>query len=214
MGAMFGSSCSAANGPEFAAKLPTLAAQADPDTGTKDQIRHLVVAGGCFWCVEGVFEQLKGVTAVESGYAGGAAQTATYEEVSAGATKHAEVVRISYQPDVITFGQLLRVFFATHDPTQLNRQGPDRGPQYRSAVFVENEAQRTAAQTYITQLNDSKVYPDPVVTTIENLAAFYPAEDYHQDFIQHNPNHPYIQVHAVPKIEKVKKIFPDQVKNP
>lgn len=176
-----------------------------PEAGS--ETRHAVLAAGCFWCVEAVFEQLEGVSEVVSGYAGGSAETATYEAVSSGGTDHAEVVRITYDPATITFGQLLRVFFATHDPTTLNRQGPDRGPQYRSAVFYANDDERRVAESYIEQLNDSGVFDDPVVTTVEPLTEFYVAEDYHQDFVEKHPNHPYVRAWAIEKIEKVRSKF-------
>jgi len=196
---MLGASCSAAQGPEFAKKLPVL--DLDPDAGATDSgPKHLVVAGGCFWCVEGVFEQLAGVHAVESGYAGGEAATATYEAVSSGRTGHAEVVRITYDP--------------TQDPTTLNRQGPDKGTQYRSAVFYQDEAQKDAAERYVAQLDASGAYADPIVTTVEPLDGYWPAEDYHQDFVSRNPNHGYVRVQALPKIDKLQKLFPEQLAEP
>lgn len=210
---MFGASCSAAQGPEFANKLPVL--DPDPDAGATDPgPKQLVVAGGCFWCTEGVFEQLAGVSDVESGYAGGSAETANYEAVCTGTTGHAEVIRITYDPTQVTIGTLLRVFFATHDPTTLNRQGPDRGSQYRSAVFYADETQKDAAERYIAQLDASGAYQDAVVTTIEPLDAYYPAEAYHQDFAQNNPDHGYIRVQAKPKIDKLQKLFPETLAKP
>jgi len=172
-----------------------------------------VFAGGCFWCVEAVFEQLEGVSAVVSGYAGGEAATAKYDLVSSHQTDHAEVVQITYDPSVITYGQLLKVFFATHDPTTLNRQGPDQGKQYRSAVFYVGDEQKRITQEYIKQLDEAGTYRDPIVTTLEPLEKFYPAEDYHQDFVVHNPNHPYIVYNALPKVKKVREKFGDLLKD-
>jgi peptide-methionine (S)-S-oxide reductase len=208
---LFGAGCSAAQGPDYS-KLPVPSVDPDVDRGD-DSVRSVVLAGGCFWCVEGVFEQLDGVVDVVSGYAGGSADDAVYDAVSMGRTAHAEVVRVRYDPSQINFGTLLRVFFATHDPTQLNRQGPDRGRQYRSAVFVADEQQRAAVESYIKQLDAAKVYSDPVVTTVEPLTAFHAAEDYHQDFVALNPGHPYIVQQALPKIEKLKKLFPGELKD-
>lgn len=176
----------------------------------ESQTRTAVFGGGCFWCTEAVFEQLDGVSEVVSGYAGGAKETADYKKVSAGATDHAEVILITYDASKITYGQLLRVFFATHDPTTKDRQGPDWGRQYRSAVFYAGDDEKRVAEAYIKQLNDAKVFADPIVTTLEPLEAFYPAEEYHQDFVKRNPNHPYVQQWAVPKVEKVRKSFPEK----
>jgi len=166
-----------------------------------------VFAAGCFWCVEAVFQELDGVLEVESGYAGDSAQTANYKKVCEGTTNHAEAVRIVFDPTRISYGQLLKVFFATHDPTQLNRQGPDAGRQYRSAIFYAGDEQKRVAEAYIRQLEEEKAFPRKIVTTLEPLKAFYPAEDYHQDFAQRNPNHPYITHWAIPKVAKVRKEF-------
>lgn len=172
-----------------------------------------VFAGGCFWCTEAVFEQLKGVGEVISGYAGGTAQTAKYDVVSAGRTDHAESIQIVYDPSQITFGQLLKVFFSVaHDPTTKDRQGPDWGRQYRSAVFYKDEDQKRVAEAYIAQLNGAKVFSKPIVTEVVPLKQFFSAEDYHQDFVKHNPHQGYVMVNALPKLDKVKKQFPDQVK--
>jgi peptide-methionine (S)-S-oxide reductase len=171
-----------------------------------------VFAAGCFWCVEAVFEQLEGVGDVVSGYAGGAKADADYRKVSSGATKHAEVVQVTYDPAKLTYGQLLRVFFATHDPTTKDRQGPDQGHHYRSAIFYETEEQKQVAEAYIQQLTDAKVFSRPIVTTLEKLDAFYPAEQYHQDFVTNNPTHPYVRQWAVPKVLKVQEKFGDKVK--
>jgi len=164
-----------------------------------------VLAGGCFWCTEAAFEQLAGVSDVESGYAGGAKETANYEAVCRGNTGHAEVIRISYDPAKISFAQLLDVFFDAHDPTTLNQQGADRGTQYRSAIFVAGDEQRQIAEQKIAEHNASGHFSRPIVTSIEPLTAFYPAEDYHQDYARANPNQPYIQAAAIPKACKVRE---------
>src|SRR5262249_1806301 len=172
-----------------------------------------VLAGGCFWCTEAVFEQLNGVAKVISGYAGGDAATAHYEIVSAGRTTHAESIEITFDPATISYGQLLKGFFAVaHDPTQLNRQGPDWGKQYRSAIFYKDAEQKRIAEAYINQLQDAKVFGHPIVTEVTQLKAFYPAEEYHQDFVKRNPNHPYVRVNALPKLDKLKKQFPQLLK--
>lgn len=164
-----------------------------------------VLAGGCFWCTEAVFEAADGVSAVISGYAGGTAETANYETVCSGATEHAEAIEITYDPSRITYGGLLKLFFSVaHDPTQKDRQGPDRGRQYRSAVFYADEEQKRIAEAYIAQLGRTGVYDKPIVTEIEPLDEFFPAEGYHQDFVRRNPNHPYVVFHALPKLEKLK----------
>jgi len=172
-----------------------------------------VFASGCFWCVEAVFAQLKGVSNVVSGYAGGSEATAGYEAVSSGRTDHAEAVQITYDPTKISFDQLLKVFFATHNPTHLNRQGLDWGRQYRSAIFYQGEQEKRAAELYIRQLEQSKAFDKPIVTTLEPLDRFYPAEQYHQDFVQRNQNHPYVRQWALPKIDKVHKRFGEHLKN-
>lgn len=185
---------------------PTL----DAPLATAKGEQTAVLAGGCFWGVEAVFEHVKGVIGVKSGYAGGTANTADYETVSMGQTGHAESVRITYDPSQITYGQLLRVFFSVaHDPTQLNRQGPDTGSQYRSAIFYASDEQRRIAEAYIAQLNQAKVFDEQIVTQVAALKAFYEAEDYHQDFAAHHPNHSYIVAHDLPKVENLRKQFPD-----
>ena len=170
-----------------------------------------VLAGGCFWCTEAAFEQLAGVSDVESGYIGGARQAANYRRVCEGDTGHAEAIRITYDPARINFERLLDVFFDAHDPTQLNRQGADVGSQYRSAIFFANEAERTAAQAKIDELTRSKNFPSRIVTTLEPLAEFYPAEDYHQDYARQNPDQPYIQALAIPKACKIRHKYADLV---
>ena len=168
-----------------------------------------VLAGGCFWGVEAVFEHVKGVIKVTSGYSGGSAGTAQYRTVSTGETGHAESVRITYDPSQISYGKLLKVFFSVaHDPTELNRQGPDTGTQYRSAIFYGNEEQKGIAGAYIDQLNRAKVFGAPIVTQVSALQSFYEAEDYHQDYLAHHPDEPYIIYNDIPKVENLKKQFP------
>src|SRR5262245_56913217 len=172
-----------------------------------------VLAGGCFWGVEAVFERLNGVTDVVSGFAGGSKATAHYEVVSLGMTGHAEAVRIAFNPAQITYGELLRVFFAVaHDPTQLNRQGPDEGTQYRSSIFYGDEDQRQVAQAYIQQLDAAKVFKRSIVTTVVPLEGFYAAEAYHQNFVAHHPTYPYVVYHDLPKLANLEKTFPELLK--
>ncbi len=168
-----------------------------------------VFAGGCFWGVEGVFEHVKGVTQVVAGYAGGSTVKPSYEQVSSGTTGHAESVRISYDPSRISYGQLLKVFFSVaHDPTELNRQGPDTGTQYRSAIFFANDEQKRVAEAYIAQLQAARTFPRPIVTQVAPLKAFYAAEAYHQHYLDLNPNQPYIVINDLPKIANLKREFP------
>lgn len=175
--------------------------------------QRVVLAGGCFWCVEAVLIAMDGVTRVESGYAGGAPETANYEAVCTGTTGHAEAVDVHYDPARVSFGELLRVFFSVaHDPTQLNRQGNDRGTQYRSAVFYETQEQKHVVESYIRQLTEANVFSDSVVTTLEPLEAFYPAEAQHQNFAARNPNQPYIMAVAAPKVEKLIDGFGNRLK--
>jgi peptide-methionine (S)-S-oxide reductase len=172
-----------------------------------------VLAGGCFWGVEAVFEALTGVKDVVSGYAGGSKASANYAAVSSGTTGHAEAVRITYDPTKISYGQLLKIFFAVaHDPTQLNRQGPDFGPQYRSAIFFNGQDQKNVAEGYIRQLNDVNAFPHRIVTTVVTLDVFHPAESEHQDFVGRNPWHPYVLAHDRPKLERLQKEFPEILK--
>ena len=167
-----------------------------------------VFAGGCFWGVQGVFQHVKGVSAAVSGYAGGPADAASYESVSTGETGHAESVKITYDPSEVTYGQLLQIYFSVaHDPTELNRQGPDSGTQYRSAIFPATPEQKTIAESYIGQLGKAGLYGKPIVTKVED-AAFYPAENYHQDFLAQNPTYPYIVVNDLPKVQNLKTVFP------
>lgn len=170
----------------------------------------IVLGGGCFWGVQAVFQHLKGVDTAISGYAGGTAASAKYNQVSNGDTHHAEVVQVTYDPKQITLGQILQVFFSVaHDPTELNRQGPDTGTQYRSSVFVEGDAQKDYVAAYISELNAAKIFDKPIATTIENLDSFYEAEAYHQDYARLNPNQPYIAIHDAPKVKALEKEFPN-----
>jgi len=179
----------------------------DETAGPTTQVA--VLAGGCFWGVQGVFQHVDGVTSAVSGYAGGAKETAVYEVVSNGRTGHAEAVRITYDPRRTSFGHLLQIYFSVvHDPTQLNRQGPDVGTQYRSTIFPMNEEQARIAKAYIDQLDQAKAFPDRIVTTVEPGRTFYPAEGYHQDFMTVNPRHPYIVFHDLPKLAELKRLFP------
>jgi peptide-methionine (S)-S-oxide reductase len=168
-----------------------------------------VLAGGCFWGVDGVFKHVKGVTKVTSGYAGGVASTAQYEMVSSGTTGHAESVEVTYDPAKISYLEILKVFFfIAHNPTELDRQGPDEGTQYRSAIFYVNDEQRRIADTYIKQLTDSKAFPRPIVTQVVPLKGYYPAEEYHQNFLERHPDNPYIVYNDLPKIAELRKQFP------
>jgi peptide-methionine (S)-S-oxide reductase len=172
-----------------------------------------VLAGGCFWCVEAVYKQLDGVRSVTSGYAGGTAETADYDVVSSGRTAHAEAVEVRFDPAKVSYGQLLKVFFSiAHDPTTRDRQGPDVGKQYRSAIFYADEAQRRVAEAYIAQIDGAKVFDAPIVTEVRPLERFYEAEGYHQDYADRNPTQPYIVYNAAPKVEKVRKYVADRVK--
>lgn len=181
----------------------------DAPLAAKSSSQTAVFAGGCFWGIEAVFEHVKGVTQAVSGYSGGTAETADYQKVSAGRTAHAEVVQVTYDPSKVSYGQLLKVFFSVaHDPTQLNRQGPDTGPQYRSAIFTVDAAQQRAAQAYIAQLQAAKSFPRPIVTQVVALKAFYVAEPYHQDYVVHHPDQPYIIYNDLPKVAALKKQFP------
>jgi peptide-methionine (S)-S-oxide reductase len=170
-----------------------------------------VLAGGCFWGVQGVFQHVQGVTEVVSGYAGGKAETAHYERVGDGDTGHAESVRITYDPSKVSYGKLLQIFFSVaHNPTELNRQGPDHGTQYRSAIFAENPEQQAIAQAYIAQLDAAKSFNAPIVTKIEQYNGFYPAEDYHQNFLTNHPTYPYIVINDLPKVGQLKQLFADR----
>jgi peptide-methionine (S)-S-oxide reductase len=182
----------------------------DEPVGTPGTHETAVLAGGCFWGVQGVFEHVKGVNRAVSGYAGGAASTASYDQVSTGTTGNAESVEITYDPAQITYGQLLRIFFSVvHDPTQVDRQGPDVGTQYRSAIFAQNDTQKRIAESYIAQLNNAKVFGAPIATRIENATQFVPAEAHHQDFLNSNPTNPYIAINDMPKLDNLMRQYPD-----
>lgn len=173
-------------------------------------LQTVVLAGGCFWGIEAVFEHIKGVTDAVSGYAGGTKEQADYETVSTGTTGHAESVKVTFDPTKVSLEKLLQVFFSVAtDPTQLNRQGPDVGPQYRSVIFYADEEQARVARAYIDQLTKAKVYPRPIVTQVVKLQGFYPAEEYHQNFAERNPTYPYIVYNDAPKVANLKKQFPD-----
>ena len=177
------------------------------------QTASIVLAGGCFWGVEAVFEHLKGVTNAVSGFAGGKKATAQYEVVSSGLTGHAESVEVTYDPSQISYGKLLEVFFSVaHDPTQLNRQGPDYGTQYRSAIFYSNDEQKRVAEAYIKQINEARIYSHPIVTQLTPLEGFYRAEEYHQHYLEHNPNQPYIVYNDLPKLKHLQQQFPELLK--
>jgi peptide-methionine (S)-S-oxide reductase len=187
-----------------ASAMPSQAGASPPKTET------VVFAGGCFWGVQAVFQHVKGVISATSGYAGGTVAKPDYEEVSTGRTGHAESVRVVFDPSKVSFADLMRVFFSVaHDPTELNRQGPDVGTQYRSAIFYLTDEQRDMAEAYIAQLNMSHLYPKKIVTQVQKLNAFYRAEDYHQDYATLNPTQPYIAINDLPKIANLKKAFPD-----
>lgn len=191
---------------EDAVVIPAPAMDAAPATG----IQTAVIAGGCFWGVQGVFQHTAGVVNAVSGYAGGTKATADYQTVSSGRTGHAESVEIKYDPKKISYGKILQIYFSVaHDPTQLNRQGPDSGPQYRSAIFTTSDEQKKVAEAYIAQLNGAKVFSRPIVTKVGALEAFYPAEAYHQDYLTLHPNQPYIAYNDIPKVENLKKLFAD-----
>jgi peptide-methionine (S)-S-oxide reductase len=178
------------------------------DVPAADGIQTVVLAGGCFWGVQGVFQHTAGVVSAVSGYSGGSQMNAQYELVSTGTTGHAESVQVKYDPKKISYGKVLQIFFSVaHDPTQLNRQGPDSGTQYRSAIFTTSDAQKKAAEAYIAQLDAAKVYSKPIVTKVGPLQAFYPAESYHQDYLTLHPSQPYIAYNDLPKIENLKKLF-------
>jgi peptide-methionine (S)-S-oxide reductase len=194
------------------ADLPNIppVVESQPSTESPKNTEIAVFAGGCFWGIEGVFEHVKGVINVKSGYSGGDAKTADYEKVSSGDTDHAESVQVIFDPAKVTYAQLLKIFFSVaHDPTELDRQGPDTGRQYRSAIFYASEEQKKEAQAYIEELTNAKAFPKPIVTEVSPLKKFYAAEAYHQDFMKKNPTHGYIVVNDKPKVEDLKKRFPE-----
>ena len=183
----------------------------DPVAASAPASETAVLAGGCFWGVQGVFQHVKGVTNAVSGYAGGEAGSAHYDMVGMGNTGHAESVRITFDPKQISYGRILQIYFSVvHDPTELNRQGPDVGMQYRSTIFPSSPEQARIAKAYIAQLDGAKVFSRKIATTVEPLKAFYPAEAYHQDFMTRNPDHPYISYNDLPKVDNLKRVFPDR----
>lgn len=202
----FQSSAWSMGGAEPAVVIPAPARDEAPGSSHSETA---LFSGGCFWGIQGVFQHVKGVTNAVSGYAGGNAQTANYDQVSNGDTGHAETVQVTYDPTQVTYGELLHIFFSVgHNPTELNRQGPDTGTQYRSAVFPMNAQQSEVVKAYIAQLNGSHSYSKPIVTKVESNGHFYPAEAYHQNFLNDNPNHPYIVVNDLPKIKELQQYFP------
>lgn len=179
---------------------------------TQSDFETITLGGGCYWCVEAVYENLKGVKSVVSGFSGGKIPNPSYEEVCSGTTGHAEVVQITFDKNVTNLDEIFKVFFTVHDPTTLNRQGADKGTQYRSVIFYNNEEQKHEAQSIIAELKKANVYKDPIVTTIEPFTKFYKAEDYHQNYYANNKNQPYCQMVIQPKIEKFEKVFKDKLK--
>jgi peptide-methionine (S)-S-oxide reductase len=198
-------------GPLRAAASTTIPGPAlDEPAGSQGTSETAVLAGGCFWGVQGVYQHVKGVSSAVSGYAGGDASTADYETVGTGTTGHAESVRITYDPSQVSYGQLLHIFFSVvTDPTQVNRQGPDVGEQYRSAIFPQNDVQKRVADAYIAQLNQAKVFDAPVVTGTEGNSGFFPAEDYHQDYLNSHPTAAYITINDMPKLDSLRQMFPE-----
>jgi peptide-methionine (S)-S-oxide reductase len=181
---------------------------------SSDGRQTVVLAGGCFWCTEAVFLQIEGVEKVVSGYSGGESRTANYDAVCTGRTGHAEAIQITFDPAKVSYGRLLKIFFSVaHDPTQLNRQGNDRGSQYRSAIFYSDPEQKRIAEAYIQQLNEAKIFPSPIVTEVSPLQEFYPAEGYHQNYCSLNPQNPYVAAVAEPKVEKTRKQFKELLKS-
>src|SRR5215469_8645787 len=205
--------CNRASAAENAAVLPNPVVDAPLESTSARQTA--VVAGGCFWGVQAVFQHVKGVQRVTSGYSGGASSIAEYQVVSTGSTGHAESVQITFDPARVSYGQLLKVFFSVaHDPTQLNRQGPDSGTQYRSVIFYADVTQQRIASSYIAQLDHAGAFPRRIVTRVDALSGFYPAEEYHQDFYLKNPRNPYIVFNDLPKIRALKQLFPDYYRDP
>jgi len=193
-----------------AANISLPAAEQDAPLASSPVEKTAVVAGGCFWGIQAVFQHVKGVTSAVSGYSGGAAETANYERVCSGDTGHAESVKVTYDASKLTYGQLLRIFFSVaHDPTEMNRQGPDTGSQYRSAIFYVDEEQKRIANAYIAQLDKAHSFPQSIVTQVVPLKGFYPAEEYHQDYATTHPHQPYIMIYDTPKVTNLRRLFPD-----
>lgn len=200
----------APEGQRMANQLPEV--QSPAVKGVQTESATAYFASGCFWCVEAIFESVKGVEEAVSGYAGGEEPDPTYEEVSYGRTTHAEAVKVIYDPSVVSFQELVQVFFGSHDPTTLNRQGPDRGPQYRSIAFYQNKEEEQFIRAYMQALEEQQVYDQPIVTQVRELDTFYKAEEYHQDYEKKNPQNPYIQKVSIPRLERFKKNFPTYLK--
>jgi peptide-methionine (S)-S-oxide reductase len=208
LGAIYAFAPSPPRAAEVARAIPAPALDAAPPSGAETQIA--VLAGGCFWGVQGVFQHMKGVTSAVSGYAGGDKRSAHYNLVSTGMTGHAESVRVTFDPRQISYGRILQIFFSVaHDPTQLNRQGPDTGTQYRSAIFTQDAEQAKIAEAYIAQLNKAGLFGAAIVTKVTPLEGFYAAENYHQNFLVQNPTYPYIVIHDLPKVENLRRAYPD-----
>ena len=198
--------------PESRSPREFAVAEADGTVPPDAKLQKATFGTGCFWCTEAVFQQLKGVNSVVSGYSGGQVKKPTYEQVCKGKTGHAEVVHITYDPEVVSYAELLEVFWQAHDPTTLNRQGDDEGPQYRSAIFYHNDEQKRLAEQYKQKLNESGAFDAPIVTEIVAFREFYPAEKYHQNYFVDNPRQPYCSLIIRPKVEKFKKVFKDKLK--
>ncbi len=201
--------CSTANSNPNA---EAVAAAAKPTTEELQSLSKAYFASGCFWCVEAIFESVEGVSEAVSGYSGGTTKNPTYQAVSSGQLKHAEAVEVYYDPQVVSYETLVKVFFGSHDPTTLNRQGPDRGPQYRSALFYQNDSERQIAEAYLKELTDSQAYSSPIVTEVVPFDIFYPAEDYHQDYERRNPDNRYVRGVSIPRLNRFKAKFPDLLK--
>ncbi|MCX8281197.1 peptide-methionine (S)-S-oxide reductase MsrA [Phyllobacterium sp. 0TCS1.6C] len=207
---LFAAACLGFAAPAIAAETAVMAPPPALDQATPLDVQSIVLAGGCFWGVQGVYQHMKGVTSAVSGYSGGTRESADYDRVSNGDTGHAEAVMVTFDPKVVSLGKVLQAYFSVvHDPTQLNRQGPDVGTQYRSAIFTTTDEQQRIAREYIAQLDKAKVYSAPIVTKLSKLTAFYPAEAYHQDYATLHPTQPYIAYNDLPKIENLSKLFPE-----
>jgi peptide-methionine (S)-S-oxide reductase len=201
---------SASRAADQARSLPPPAVDLRPAAGEPHRLESVILAGGCFWGVQGVFEHVRGVKSATSGYAGGTAETADYESVSAGTTGHAESVRVVYDPSKISYGEILRIFFSVAlDPTEVNRQGPDTGTQYRSEIFTTRPEQADEARAYIAQLDQAHIFSRPIATRITSISGFYPAETYHQDYLVRHPDNPYIAINDLPKVHALQRLFPD-----
>ncbi len=202
--------------PSKEAQLPSDQKQAEQHTALTEETLEIYqtayFASGCFWCVEAIFEHVKGVAEVHSGYAGGTEENPTYNQVAYGRTHHAEAVAVYYDPQIVSFDQLVEIFFGSHDPTTLNRQGPDRGTQYRSIAFYKNEAEKNSITAHIAQLESKKIYEKPIITEVKRFVRFYKAEDYHQDFERRNPNNSYIKNVSIPRLNRFKDGFPQYLK--